>query len=201
MAISIDIFKSRLRETFGTDSQKTVGKKLNMTQGNVSKLLSGLQQPTLDTLYRIAEVYGVSVDWLMGLSDRKNVMKPEVGISYAIAIEVVSDLIRHGAKLLDEPKHSLSVVIDDPILAKLIRKGHALSETDRDLFQDWKNTKLSLFDDKSLLWPVAFCENGVKYMVADAITEAHLLEVYDAAKRGQDEYDEMMADSQSPFGG
>lgn len=201
MAMSIDIFKNRLRETFGTDSQETVGKKLNMTQGNVSKLLSGLQQPTLDTLYRIAEVYGVSVDWLIGLSDRKNVMKPDAGISYALAIEVVIDLIHNGAKLLNESKHSLSVVIDDPILEKLIKKGHALFETDRDLFRDWKDTKLSLFDDKSLLWPMAFRENGIEYMVAEATTEMHLLEVYDAAKREQDIYDETMTDGQSPFGG
>ncbi len=41
MALAIDVIKARLRETFGQDSQETVGKKLNMTQGNVSKLLSG----------------------------------------------------------------------------------------------------------------------------------------------------------------
>lgn len=95
-----------------------------MTQGNVSKLLSGPQQPTLDTLYRIADVYCVSVDWLLGLSDRKNALKSDVGISYALATEVVSDLIHHGAKLIENnQQHKLSVVIDDPILEKLIKKA------------------------------------------------------------------------------
>ena len=64
MALPMYVIKERLRETFGTDSQTEVGRKLDMTQGNVSKLLAG-QQPAIDTIYRIAEVYGVSVDWLL----------------------------------------------------------------------------------------------------------------------------------------
>ena len=59
----MDSIKERLREAFGSDSQETIGKNLNMTQGNVSKLLSGAQQPTVDTLLRIANVYDVSIDW------------------------------------------------------------------------------------------------------------------------------------------
>ena len=73
MALAIDVIKARLKEAFGQDSQETVGKKLNMTQGNVSKLLSGSQQPTLETIYHVSEIYGVSVDWLLGLSDKKDI--------------------------------------------------------------------------------------------------------------------------------
>ena len=67
MIVDSEVLKTRLREAFGSDSQETVGKKLNMSQGNISKLLSGSQQPTMDTIYSIAKIYGVSVDWLLGL--------------------------------------------------------------------------------------------------------------------------------------
>lgn len=89
----MDSIKERLREAFGSDSQETIGKNLNMTQGNVSKLLSGAQQPTVDTLLRIANVYDVSIDWLMGLSDRKKVIKPETGTTYGLAVETIQDLL------------------------------------------------------------------------------------------------------------
>ena len=60
MGMDVQNLKTRLRETFGGDSQETVAQKLNMTQGNVSKILSGSQTPALDTIYQIAEVYEVS---------------------------------------------------------------------------------------------------------------------------------------------
>ena len=78
----------RLKEIMN-DSQEVIAKKLNMTQGNVSKLLSGAQQPTLDTLYRIATVYNVSIDWLMNLSDRKKCIKLESGTTYGLAVEAI----------------------------------------------------------------------------------------------------------------
>lgn len=48
MTFNIEITKERLGELFKNESQEAVGKKLNMTQGNVSKLLTGKQQPTVD---------------------------------------------------------------------------------------------------------------------------------------------------------
>lgn len=71
MALRMDILRDRLRETFGEDRQDTVAENLNMSQGNVSKILSGSQQPTLETIFHIAEAYNVSTDWLLGISKQK----------------------------------------------------------------------------------------------------------------------------------
>ncbi len=46
MALAIDTIKGRLKEAFGLDSQETVGKKLNITQGNVSRLQDLLESET-----------------------------------------------------------------------------------------------------------------------------------------------------------
>ena len=59
MTFDMEVIKERLREVFKNDSQKDVGKKLNMTQGNVSKLLTGKQQPTIGTIFLIAKKYDV----------------------------------------------------------------------------------------------------------------------------------------------
>ncbi|MDE5931663.1 MAG: helix-turn-helix domain-containing protein [Lachnospiraceae bacterium] len=57
MAFNIEIMKERLGELFKNESQEAVGKKLNMTQGNVSKLLTGKQQPTVETIFQIAKLH------------------------------------------------------------------------------------------------------------------------------------------------
>ena len=92
MIVDSEVLKTRLREAFGSDSQETVGKKLNMSQGNISKLLSGSQQPTMDTIYSIAKIYGVSVDWLLGLSNKKSITHYSTETTYASAIKTLLDL-------------------------------------------------------------------------------------------------------------
>lgn len=82
IALNMDVLRERLRETFGGELQDTVAKNLNMAQGNVSKLLSGSQQPTLETIFHIAEVYNVSTDWLLGISERKRSVKTPGAVSY-----------------------------------------------------------------------------------------------------------------------
>lgn len=70
MTMDMQVLKERLRVAFGDDSQETIAKKLNMTQGNISKILKG-QQPSLDTIYQVSKIYEVSVDWLLGISEKK----------------------------------------------------------------------------------------------------------------------------------
>lgn len=200
MALNTDSIKERLREAFGSDSQETIGKKLNMTQGNVSKLLSGTQQPTLDTLYRIATVYDVSVDWIMGLSERKKAIKPESGTTYGLAVETIQDLLHRGAEMVDKEKEgAVEIKIKDPILVKLIRKSKALSKADWEMFKDWRKNRLSVFDDKPIIWTHTFSSHNVEFLASEATTESNLLEVYDVAKKEEDEYAAMMEDCHGPF--
>lgn len=63
----------RLAETFGDETQEVTSKRLMITQGNISKWLTGQQTPTTETLYQIAKIYTVSVDWLLGLSEVKEI--------------------------------------------------------------------------------------------------------------------------------
>ncbi len=200
MALNTDYLKERLREAFGSDSQETIGKKLNMTQGNVSKLLSGVQQPTLDTLYRIATVYDVSVDWIMGLSDRKKAIKPESGTTYGLAVETIQDLVYKGSDMTDKERgDSIEIKIKDPILVKLLKKSQALSKADWEMFKEWRRERLSIFDDRPIVWTSTFSSEKLDFLAGEAVSEANLLEVYEVAKKEEEEYAALMEDNHSPF--
>lgn len=50
-------------------NQQKLALKLNITQAAVSKYELGLSEPDIDTLIKIAEIFQVSVDYLIGFSD------------------------------------------------------------------------------------------------------------------------------------
>ena len=68
-----DIIKVRLAELFEKETQEITAGRLQTTQSNISKWLSGAQLITTDNLYRIAKTYNVSIDWLLGISDVRDI--------------------------------------------------------------------------------------------------------------------------------
>ena len=178
--MDMDIFKARLKEALGDESQTDVGNKLHMTQGNVSKLLSGMQQPTLDTIYNIAKVYDVSVDWLLGISENKKRIETD---SYASIILMLMSLNQHEAATIEEDQNGRIIIrLEDPLIRTLIKKGLALYGADRELYQSWIETKLSVFADKRLLYGNECIEGNVYFRLLTTSTESEWLEVYKAAK-------------------
>lgn len=201
MMLNKEILCNRLREAFGDDSQETVGKKLNMTQGNVSKLLSGSQYPTLETIFHIAEAYNVSVDWLLGISENKRSIKSANAVSYVSVVESLVSLCQHGtAMIADEHSNDMVIKVADPLIKFLVKKGLALSRTDTELYQGWKETKLALFDDKSLIFSGAWFDRDMSFLIGEASTEANWLEVYSKATALEKQYAEMMGEDPGPFG-
>lgn len=69
----LDVVSSRLKELFVDETDAETASKLLMTQGNLNKIKNGKQTPSLDTLRLISEKYHVSVDWILGLKDDKDV--------------------------------------------------------------------------------------------------------------------------------
>lgn len=200
MALKVNIIKMRLREAFGSDSQETVGKKLNMTQGNVSKLLSGSQQPTLDTIYQAAEVYGVSVDWLLGLTDNKIIERSKGATTYMSATKVLSDMILHHAIELTDENGRMVLSVVDPLIKNLVHKSITLRNTDRELNANWEENRLTLFADCPLVINDVWNDDGVSFLADEAVTESNWKEVYIMARKKDEEYTEMFGADTSPFG-
>lgn len=198
--MGVQNLKTRLKETFGKDSQETVAQKLNMTQGNVSKILSGSQIPALDTIYQIAEVYEVSIDWLLGRSEEKRLINRSGHTTYATAVRTICDSIDYRAMEMAEEKGKLILTVIDPLINMLVKKSRTLSKTDREIFNSWEETKLSLFDDKKLLYGSTWDEVNVYFLVSEAVTEANWIEVYKEAAKTEERYAEIMAPDLGPFG-
>ena len=182
MAINSDVLKERLKETFGTESQETVGKKLNMTQGNISKLLSGSQQPTLETVFHVAQTYGVSVDWLLGLSNKKHIVNYSPGITYTSAVKTLLELKKNGTTMeYNEANNCVNIQIGDALLNGLMKKAITLMDTDREVFHSWVENKLSLFEDKPILLQYVWMNQPAYLFVSQAAPMSAWLEAYEKA--------------------
>ena len=62
---------SRLRELRGVQSQTEFSAKIGVKQTSYSSWERGVKDPAAQTLAKIASTFGVSADWLLGLSDER----------------------------------------------------------------------------------------------------------------------------------
>jgi transcriptional regulator with XRE-family HTH domain len=67
------VFQERLKKLRNERdlSQDSVGKSLNIGGRTIGNYESGERLPSLDTLVKLADFYGVSVDYLLGRTDNR----------------------------------------------------------------------------------------------------------------------------------
>lgn len=199
MALDSECIRSRLKETFGSEQQEIVAGRLNVTQGTISKVLTGNQTPTLEMLYHVAREYSVSVDWLLGLSDDKHNHK-STEVTYGTAVMDLLRLVRCGAVEEDKGQDRFKLRIKDVLLQYLYKKGRELYHLDQGFYDEWINDKVSAFDDKPVLGAYAWSYDSILYLAGEAVNEENWLEVYDQAKSSGEEIAKSMDDTYSPFG-
>ena len=68
-----ETFASRLSEVCGKGETKALSDVLNCTTQAVSQFKSGISVPKIENLVKIARHYGVSTDWLLGISKVRSV--------------------------------------------------------------------------------------------------------------------------------
>lgn len=62
----------RLKQIRGPLSQVQISRKLDIPQNTYSRYETGTSEPPLDLLCKFSEIFGVSSDWLLGLSDERS---------------------------------------------------------------------------------------------------------------------------------
>jgi len=67
----IKIFSERLKELREAKgiSQDNLAAELNLTNSSVSRWENGLQQPTISALFKLAQFFEISGDYLIGLEN------------------------------------------------------------------------------------------------------------------------------------
>lgn len=190
MALDGNVIKERLREIFADESQQTVADKLNMGQGSISKLLTGKQLPTLETLYHIATIYNVSVDWIIGLSPEKRMGTGTMnGLkSYTEVIETITDMKYLKAVEITDKDDEMSVIIKDPLAKKLLRKSLALMKVDPLLLVDWQTRYLSMFRDREIMEGDIWAEKDIAIHLKTSSSEINWCYIHDMARERRDQY-------------
>ena len=79
-------------------SQQQLADWLGLTRSSISNYENNTQTPPADTLVRLADIYGVSVDYLLGVkNDRKRVLVIEgLTPSQEKALEILADEFREA---------------------------------------------------------------------------------------------------------
>lgn len=68
-----EIFPARLKKARANSgfTQREVEKEIGIKQSTLASYESGRTQPDIETLGILAEFYGISVDWLLGIKQTK----------------------------------------------------------------------------------------------------------------------------------
>ena len=110
-----DIIKVRLAELFEKETQELTAGRLQSTQSNISKWLNGTQLITTDNLYRIAKTYNVSIDWLLGISDVRDINGLNINnLTYEQVARIMDKLIiNDNMKILNHKEAVRPDSVDD----------------------------------------------------------------------------------------
>jgi DNA-binding XRE family transcriptional regulator len=113
------IFPTRLRLTMALQekTQQEVAQALGKTRQAVSYYMDGSSSPDWETLSKLAQYFGVSADWLLGLSDTQSTDADiQMVCEYTgLSEEVITDL--HSRNMKHGPRDNEAVNFIDKILS------------------------------------------------------------------------------------
>ena len=140
-----EIISERLKELFADETDYMAASKLNMSPANLNKIKNGNQLPTAETLELISKKYNVSVDWILGLKDDRNINALDLKtITYEQVFALINDLYNRNTIEIGnigtdkQPKlDSDYMKVNDPALSSMLRRRVQLIGVDSSYFQDW----------------------------------------------------------------
>ncbi|QOR36293.1 helix-turn-helix transcriptional regulator [Clostridium sp. 'deep sea'] len=107
-------------------TQKDLAKILKISKGNISRYETGIREPDLDLLIKIADFFKVTTDYLLGLTNIKNCSVNEFYINdknneYSINLNDISEEYLLLAKKLQDEKIDPKAI--ETIIPALIKQS------------------------------------------------------------------------------
>lgn len=91
-----------LRLEFGM-TQEELGKRIGQTKSNISKYERGTLQPSIETLNQLSDIFNVSIDYLVGRSNVRNLK------DVSCLLKQYDDLSEESKKELEKYIHLLKI--------------------------------------------------------------------------------------------
>lgn len=106
-------------------TQEELGKKIGQTKSNISKYETGALEPGIDTIKRLAQIFNVSIDYILGDSDVKNPYEyekyPEATKAINYAIEIAKE---QGYDISNNSKEELAEILVKALKIDEINKSN-----------------------------------------------------------------------------
>ena len=106
------------------ETQKDIAKAIGTTRATISRYETGEREPDYGTIIALAQYFGVSTDYLLGVTDVPNagLLTDDTGPSIKFVPENV-DLIR-GAMSYEEMSRDICAKIDDPLYKSVFNTAY-----------------------------------------------------------------------------
>lgn len=153
----------RICELMGSDSQGEFADKIGFAQPTISRMFTEDKTPSSSVLLAVAKYYNVSVDWLLGLSERKELSVPAHNITssnltYADAMSVLELLYRKGCLEVgyepngynSEPDPGI-VRVKDKVLWYFLDNRFRYSGGSRNIYDIWLKDALEQYSKLEIM--------------------------------------------------
>ncbi len=173
------ITAQRIRKIMGDLTQTEFAAQVNSTQTTISKVLAGTM-PSTSLLVSIATRYGVSVDWMLGLSDSKYVSGASTEtLLYSDVVSVLAGLLNRGSVMYRTESKKENIVVSedgnivtkeytlyllevkDAILKDCISLASHTNRVDKDTYSYWLKSMKENYRHEVLRWSSKY-ENSYK---------------------------------------
>lgn len=109
-------FGTRLKELRNNKhmSQEELGNFLNVGKSSISSYENGTREPSKEAIVKIAEIFGVTTDYLLGNTDiKKNVTNNNDDIALDDGLDGHKIMTYRGKEIPDEDKEILKRILGD----------------------------------------------------------------------------------------